>query len=336
MLNKKIGLIALLTSVAASGVWAGTLTNYAAGDVLLCFRKGGNDMVVDAGPLSTFTNAAANQRITITQYTGTQLAQVGTNGVSWSAFTWLGDNTLYVTKARTSLGEQTAPWQAQSSSSQNAAALVMATIPPGALDELNETIYPVSTPTAVVEEDTSADNPNYTDGNSYHQALAGAYGGQFDGNFVGNPENTTSNNFTLKGAVVRSDLYQMTPTSRYGLGQWLGYFEFSTNGVMTYVAYPSTPAVFGSITRLGSVNTIQYTTGLYGTYTLRATNSLTSGTAMANWPVIATLTSGVTRHHNRYHHGQCQILHYHRPITNPLKPTIHFTKQYQPKQKTII
>ncbi len=49
MLNKKVGLIALLTSVAASGVWAGTLTNYAVGDVLVCFRKGGNDMVVDAG-----------------------------------------------------------------------------------------------------------------------------------------------------------------------------------------------------------------------------------------------------------------------------------------------
>ena len=74
MLNKKVGLIALLTSVAASGVWAGTITNYAVGDVLVCFRKGGNDMVVDAGPLSTFTNATANQRITITQYTGTQLA----------------------------------------------------------------------------------------------------------------------------------------------------------------------------------------------------------------------------------------------------------------------
>ena len=292
MLNKKVGLIALLTSVAASGVWAGTITNYAAGDVLVCFRKGGNDMVVDAGPLSTFTNATANQRITITQYAGTQLADVGTNGVSWSAFTWLSDNTLFVTQARTSLGQQTAPWQAQSSSAQNGTALVMATIPPGALDELNNNVYPESTPTAVVEEDTSADNPNYTDGNSYHQALAGAYGGQFNGNFVGNPENTTSNNFTLKGAVVQSDFYQMTPTSRYALGKWLGYFELSTNGVMSYVAYPSTPAGLASVTRLGTSTTIQYTTGLYGTYTLRATNSLTSGTAMANWPAIATLPNG--------------------------------------------
>jgi hypothetical protein len=66
---------------------------------------------------------------------------------------------------------------------------------------------------------------------------------------------------------------------------------------MTYVAYPSTPAVLASITRSGALTTIQYTTGLYGTYTLRGTNSLTSGTPMANWPAIATLTSGDTATH---------------------------------------
>lgn len=298
MLNKKIGLIALLTSVAASGVWAGTLTNYAVGDVLVCFRKGGNDMVVDAGQsLSTLTNATPNQRISITGYTGTQLAAVGTNGVSWSAFTWLSNNTLFVTKARTSLDDQTAPWQAKSSSAQSGTALCMATIPPGALDELNLLVYPVSTPTAVVEEDSSDGNPNYTDGLSYNDALAGSYGGNFDGNFVGNPENTTLNTFTTSGKVVRSDFYQMTPTSGYALGKWLGYFELSTNGAMTYVAYPSTTPVMASITRSGNLTTITYTTGLYGTYTLRGTNSLTSGTAMANWPAIATLTSGDTATH---------------------------------------
>jgi hypothetical protein len=249
-------------------------------------------MVVDAGQISTFTNATPNQRISITGYTGTQLGDVGTNGVSWSAFTWLSDNTLFVTKARTSLGQQTAPWQAKSSSAQSGTALLMATIPPGALDELKLLIYPVSTPTAVVEEDSSAGNPNYTDGASYHDALAGAYGGQFDGTFVGNPENTTLNNFTTSGNVVQSDFYQMTPTGGYGLGKWLGYFELSTNGAMTYVAYPSTTPVIASIARSNGTTTITYTTGLYGTYTLRGTNSLTSGTAMANWPAITTLTSG--------------------------------------------
>jgi hypothetical protein len=297
MLNKKVGLIALLTSVAVSGVWAGTITNYAVGDVLVCFRKGGNDMVVDAGPLFAFTNAAANSRISITQYAGTQLAQVGTNGVSWSAFTWLGNNTLFITRPRASVNSQTTAWQAESSPAQGGTAARMATIPPGALDELNLLVYPVSTPSAVVEEDTSDGNPNYTDGVSYHQALAGGYGGNFNGTFQGNPENTTSNNFTTTGLPNRSDFYQLTPTGGFALGKWVGYFELSTNGAMTYVAYPSTPAVLGSINRSGSLTTIQYKTGLYGTYTLRETNSLTSGTPIASWPPIATLTSGDTATH---------------------------------------
>jgi len=299
MPNKKLGLIAVLVSVAAGEIWAGTLSSYAVGDVMLCFRKSGgaNGLVVDAGPISTFTNATLNQRIPITQYTGAQLAQVGTNGVSWSAFTWSGDNTLFVTRARTSLNEQTTPWLAKSSSAQFGTALRMATIPPGALDELNLLVYPVSTKTAVVEEDSSAGIPNYTDGVSYGDALTGSYGGNFDGNFVGNPENTTPTHFNTGGTVVRSDFYQMSPNGGYALGKWLGYFELSTNGVMTYVAYPSSTPAFVSITRSGSVNTIQYTAGLYGTYTLRGTNSLTSGTAMANWPAIATLTSGDTATH---------------------------------------
>src|ERR1043166_9470328 len=171
MMNKKIGLIALLASVAVGEVSAGTFTNYAVGDVLVCFRKGGTRLVVDAGPLSTFTNATPNQRITISQYDGTQLAAVGTNGVSWSAFTWLSDSTLYVTKPRASINSQTTPWQAKSPASQYGTAARMATIPPGASDELNLMVYPVSTYSAVVEEDSSDGNPNYTTGVSYHDAL---------------------------------------------------------------------------------------------------------------------------------------------------------------------
>src|ERR1051325_8523788 len=227
MMNKKIGLIALLASFAVGEVSAGTLTNYAVGDVLICFRKGGNDMVVDAGPLSTFTNATPNQRITISQYTGTQLGAVGTNSISWSAFTWLADNTLYVTKARTSLNTQTTPWQAKGSASQQGTAGQMATIPRGALDELKLLVYPVSTYTAVVEEDDSINPPgsqNYTTGLSYHDALTGQFGGNFDGTFVGNPENTTLANFTTSGNVVRSDFYKLAPTGGFALGTFLGYF----------------------------------------------------------------------------------------------------------------
>jgi len=261
-------------------------------------------MVVDAGPISSLTNGTPNQRIPINEYTGTQLADVGTNGLNWSAFTWFDTSvspnwTLFVTCPRpsTSLNVQTTPWQDKGVSSQKNTAQRMATIPPGALDELNLDIYPASTTAAVVEEDVSSGNGNYTDGVSYHDALSGGYGGAFNGNFDGNPENSTTNNFTTAGKVVRSDFYRLTPTSGFGFGAFLGYFEFAPDGTMTYVAYPSAVPVFNSVTRTNTTTTITYTTGLYGTYTLRGTNSLTSGTAMINWPAITTLTSGDTATH---------------------------------------
>jgi hypothetical protein len=298
MINKKTSLIALLACVAAGELPAGTITNYAAGDVLLCFRKGGNDMVVDAGQIATLTNyVSANHRIPITQYTGTQLAAVGTNGVSWSAFTWSSDNTLFVTRPRTSVNVQTAPWQAQSSSVQHNTVLRMQTIPIGALDQLKLLVYPDSTSTAVIEEDDSQGNPNYPNGVSYHWALSGAYGGNFNNTFVGNPENTTLSGFTTSGQLVRSDFYQITPTGGYAFAKWLGYFEFNTNGAMTYVAYPTATPVISSINRAGNTTTINYKSGLYGTYTLRGTSSLVSGESPTNWPAITALSSGDTASH---------------------------------------
>jgi hypothetical protein len=252
-------------------------------------------MVVDAGPISTFTGASPNQRISITQYTGDQLADVGTNGVSWSAFTWLGDNTLYITRPRSSPKQQTAPWLANNT--QSGPAGRMATIPPGALDEFNLLVYPESTATAVVEEDSSSGNGNYTDGVSYHDALSGAAGGFFDGKFQGNPENTTSNNFTLKALVQRSDFYQLTPTgSPNSPGTWLGYFELNTNGAMTYVAYPTTTPGIASINRQGTTATITYVSGVYGTYNLLGTNNMSA--PISTWPVIGgNLSSGDTLTH---------------------------------------
>jgi hypothetical protein len=304
MINKKTGLIAILAGFAGSALWAGdfsTPNSYAIGDVLIGFRNGGaNDLVVDAGPVSTLTSAAPNQRIPITQYSVSQLnSAVGNaNAVSWSAFTWFDDSvspvsaqwTLFVSKARTSLNKQTSPWSDASAGSQQNPALRMQTIPVGA--NVNLTFNGLNSSTAVIEQNSSADNPNYPQGQSYNDVLFGSAGGNFNNTFQGNPENTTPADFTTSGAVVRSDFYQMTPISGYGVGTLLGYFELATDGTMTYVAYPSAVPVIKSISHAGSTSTISYTTGLYGTYTLRGTNTLSSGIAATNWPAVTTLTSG--------------------------------------------
>ena len=299
MLKHKIRLIALLASLAGGEVLAGTLTSYATGDILLCFRSpgSGRDLVVDVGQqLSTYTNGTPNQRFTVSQYTGAQLGVVGTNAVSWSAFTWLSDNTLFITKPRVSLEAQTTPWLNRSSSSQAATAGRMAAIIPGAAENL--AFNGLNTATAVIEEDNSVANSNYKNGISYRDALFGSHGAaNFDTTFQGVPESTTLSSFTSAGVVQRSDFYQVSPTGA-GNAKFLGYFELNTNGVTTYVAYPSTVPVIKSITHAGNSTTITYKAGVYGTYTLRGITSLSTGTPQISWTAIQTLTSGDTATHS--------------------------------------
>ncbi len=300
MPNKKLGLIAILVSVAAGPVWAGTLASYSTGDVLLCFRRSGggaNDLVVDAGPISSFTNAAPNSRISITQYNGDQLALIGTNGVGWSAFTYF-DNTvapnwaLCMTRARAGLNTQTAPWPANSASAQQYVIVSeISTIPVGANDNL---LYDgVNTTAAVVEPDSSTSQEtigNYPNGQAYHTALDPNGGGDNNfGGFYGSPENTTPAGFTTAGQATRSDFYWIPPTGA-GAVKYLGYFELNTNGAMSYVAYPTAVPILTKISRSGNVNTLTYKTGIYGAYSLLGTHDVSA--APSTWPVITTLTAG--------------------------------------------
>jgi hypothetical protein len=294
MLNKKIGLAVLLAGFAASDVMAvNTLTNYTSGDVLLCFRKPGNfDLVVDIGPITTLTGLSANQRYPITSYTGTQLGQVGTNGVDWSAFADTNSGaTLFMTRPRLTLSVAANAWTQKTGGSQTSVAGRIEEIPPGAVDNFGAGLNnPNSTSSAVIEEDSSVGNVNYQAGGlSYHDALFGSYGSAtFDGFFAGDPENTTLSSFTTGGTVERSDFFQLNPVP-YVAGKWLGYFEFNTNGVMTYVAYPSTPAVINSVSRSGNVTTINYNSGAYGVYSLRESSDLT--VPVSSWTVLQTLSN---------------------------------------------
>jgi len=306
MLNKKVSLVAVLLGLTVGELFAGTLSSYSVGDVLLCFRKNGgaNDLVVDLGPVSALTNAAPNTRIPVTQYTGAQLATIGTNNLIWSAFTWFDatvtptslDWTLFASNPRPSLNTQSSPVLEYKASAQQLAANAMAAVPKGAYDCYVASLYnALSTATAVIEPDNNAAT-NYADtaqtGQSYSYAIGqSGQGDNFEGDYQGYPENTTPANFTTAGTVQRSDFYMLSPTlhSAQYAGTYLGYFELNTNGVMTYVAYPSvTPAtpVIHAITRTNNVTSVVFTTGSSGTYTLRGTNALSG--PLANWPAITS------------------------------------------------
>jgi hypothetical protein len=301
MINKKLGLMALLAGCAVSSIVAGDFNSYAVGDVLVGFRNGGVDnLVVDAGPISTFTNATPNQRIPITQLTASQciMAFGGVNGLNWSAFTWLTNNTLFVTKARTSLNSQTVAWSANNAGIQSGVAQNMSSIPPGANYIFNNASISPSTADSVIEPQAAS---GYLSGQSYYNSLFGGLSTpNFGGNFSGNPEISTPGDFDSFGTVVRSDFYQIPPGSGRSNVKFLGYFEFAPDGSLTFVAYPSSVAtvpVIKSISRSGNVTTIGYTTGLSGTYTLRGNTTLSSGVAATNWPAISTLASGDTAVH---------------------------------------
>jgi hypothetical protein len=298
MLTRKNLSITLLAAMAGGSLYAANLTGFATGDVLICFRNpgSGKDMVVDAGPYTTFTGLSVNQRYTIAAYTGDQLNQINTNGTSWSAFTWLADNTLFITKPRATLDKQSTAWANKSSDNQFQTAARMSSIVVGATNNLYSGGF--DSASVKIEEDNSVSNPNYPRGASYRDAIfgAGAFA-NFYATFQGIPENTTPSDFTDAGTVQRSDLYRLDPTGS-GNATYLGYFELSTNGVLTYVAYPTATPVIKSFSRSGNSTTIVYTTGLYGNYTLCATNAAGLIAPRSTWPSIATLTAGDSSQHS--------------------------------------
>jgi hypothetical protein len=295
MLNKKIGLMTLLAGLTAGEIMAGTVTNYAAGDVLLCFRNGQTkNLVVDVGPYTTLAGATPNQRIPITQLSAGQISFAfgDVNDLNWSAFGYLGDNTLFVTRQRTALNTQSLTPSSANSGLQGSAAQNMANVPLGASYQFfNGPYLANSTSASVVEPQSAASYPSQQ-GQSYYNAL---FGGLSSPNFggtlpSGNPEITTPSDFSTAGAVVRADLYQIPPGVGTANVTYLGYFEFAPSGAMTFVAKPIAVPAIKSLTRSGNNSILTYTAGVYGTYTLRGTNVFSG--AQSNWPAIATLASG--------------------------------------------
>jgi hypothetical protein len=305
MLIKKVGVMALLASFIGGDLMAATLTNYAVGDVLICFRRadptsgaslGGTNLIVDAGAISYFTNLAPNTKVTITNVSGTQLSQVGTNKVGWSAFAYFDRSansfgvpgSIFITNPRSSLNVQTSP-NSCSTTNQNINTIgQMAQIPAGASNNIS--FSPLNTSAAVLELDTY--NAGASAGAlSYYNAITTTL--DFDGTFTYDFEQYTSANFTFGGNPQRSDFYWMYPVPLHAVAAatFLGYFEFETNGVMTYTAYPSavvvTPVIL-SFSRSGTTNSITFSTGPAGTYTLRGTNSVGLNSARTNWPALAS------------------------------------------------
>lgn len=290
------------------------------GDVLVCFRpaSGSYDLVVDAGPITAFTSLATGQQITVnpSYYTGSQLAYIGTNSIFFSAFACErlpgthATNNIWVTRPRTSLNTQSTAWPCKNASAQATAASQIDSI---GNDAANITLggdpfgsSPGSGNTYVIEpEGGSSGAGSYFNSYSYMMTSAGNLGGTFWGDAGGvSLEQSTPAGFTTSGQPVRADFYQLLSTNAIAnptnnqAGTYLGYFELATNGVLTYTAGPSpitliAPRITTIVRNAAtSTSTIYFTTTSGGSYTLRGTNTLTSGVAPTNWPAIGSPLAG--------------------------------------------
>jgi hypothetical protein len=297
---RKSVLIATVCSFGLAVTLPAATFNYGVGNVLIGFRKvqqsplgasaSGTNLVVNAGPISYFTNLAPNTKVTITNYTGGQLSQVGTNSIGWSAFAYFDGapvpNTLFITAPRDVLNTQTSPNNCPTSSANNLTLGQMGAIANGAAD--NGAFSPLNTSNAVL----MADGFTFATDVSYYQGVGANF--DFNGTFTFNFEKYTPANFITAGNPVRADFYAMPPAALHSSvpATYLGYFELGTNGVMTYTAYPTATVaapVIISFTRTNAISYVKFTTGSSGTYTLRGTNSTGLTVARTNWPAISSV-----------------------------------------------
>ena len=288
------------TTLVMAGELAAAPFAYTGRDLLLGFRQPDSvsEMVVNLGHASNYFKATPGSLITIKQFTPTQLQTAFStlNGLLWSVSgtTRLGDGgdpsipdtTLWMTRARTAVATQSAPWLRKSTFSQGGAA--------NKVNELgvNTTLLSDSTPAnPILNTVTAVIEPT---GESRSYGLVIGSQGNFLGNFQGNVENNTGSTFN---APVRSDLYELRPGTGNLPGLYLGYFELRPDGTMAFqAAGGSTPfhTRIESISRVGTTNTISFTTtnDAAVTYRLVFTNNTGLTSHLTNWPAGAATVTG--------------------------------------------
>ena len=264
-------------------------------DLLACFRMvgGADDLVTDLGQVSNFEALPARSVTTITNLSATQLsdALATVDGVSWSVCAALRGNpnypqypleTIWITSPRPDIYTPGDVWMQASQWTLGGAASQIDAIGVNAASYGNG--QPAGTdnsPTGIVIPSSSAFSYTYQ---------VGPYG-QLSGTFQGNPENTTPLDFDSAALPSRSVLYRLQPdTKPHGIGTVVGFFDFNTNGVLTFTAGPPPErTTIAGVTYDGSVATVTFPTINLVGYRLRYADGAGLATPVSSWTIGSTL-----------------------------------------------
>jgi hypothetical protein len=276
------GSCALLQSAEAQ------FTNIQSRDLIVTFRKTGADgskdsspidFEVDIGQASTYYGAGAGSTLNISQYTASQLAGRfdSLNDLSWSVSGCVvpaGDGgdaskpprTLWLTDPRSNPNALSAAWVREGAGSQGSVANKINSI------MIQAANFGASFPSNPATNSATAGAIPISSGDGADSYIGpyGNYDGTFLGSgFSGDVENTTPATFTLGSTPSRSDFYELQPGS--GAGAYLGYFELSTSGALSFHAGAPLIQPTLTITSDGTYAYISFPSQANVTYTLYST-----------------------------------------------------------------
>ncbi len=318
-----LGLLALASAACAQQPFVSSNS-----DLYITFRKvtpytENNEVLVDIGQASNYVSLAIGSRVQVPGFSASQLVPgsfSSFDNLSWAAMGWYVTGagypgypsfTLWLTVPRTDNTARTADAVRYSFSAQSAVKGKMASIPANAVFVSHaigtSNVYNNAT---LVRESIA----------SYPTHILSIWMGSLADNTIGtlndtwpdnNVENSTPTGFDGSANSVRSDLYEIRPlddghggligdphTGNSGLAYYVGYFEFTSDGTMTFTreeagttpVLPPPPVL--TITRSNDVSTISFVSSNSATYRLFFTNSAGVTSPISTWPSLSGSITG--------------------------------------------
>ena len=263
-------ILAVAALLSAPPAWAWI---YNDGDVLLVFRKSGQDIEYDLGSVTNFLGKANGYTNNVTGWDPTQLTGAVGSFIGAKVVLLATGPTNYLSSPEPNTTAYNI--DAQEADTLHGVISAIGTTP------LYPLAIPSNSPNAYVI-DTGGDFK----ASSYDSVVSG---GQFNGiaQLGGNAP------FTVEQALPASlDFWQIQSSSVYPNpppDKLIGFFNVATNGVITFVAGPRQSKIT-SVSRSGNVSAVQFTTTIGTIYAVAYTNNL--GGAASTWPVDATTLIG--------------------------------------------